>query len=247
MNVKAGHEEFALFEIGKVHIKGFEDDGLPVEFDRAAAIFAADKKPAGDYAGAAYYQARRYLVELLRAFGISDVASFEPLTAEDKDSATAYYAPGRAAVVKVGDVVVARVGEYTASVRKAFKLPEFCAGFELGLKPLHDKQATHTAYVALPRFPRVEQDICLRVASDLSYQELFQFVENHLHQNRPDKTWHTLGPVDIYQREEDKTYKQVTLRLSLASYERTLTDQEVNGLLEQVAAAAKETFGAERV
>jgi phenylalanyl-tRNA synthetase beta subunit len=72
-------------------------------------------------------------------------------------------------------------------------------------------------------------------------------VNEHLDQNRPDQTYHSLGPVDIYQRQEDQDHKQITLRLSIASYERTLTDQEVNQLLETAAQLAKDQLGAERI
>ena len=104
-----------------------------------------------------------------------------------------------------------------------------------------------SAYTQLPRFPSVEQDITLKVPADMSYAELFAFVQNHLEQHRPDQTHHTLSPLDIYQREDDREHKQITFRLKLASFERTLTDQEVNKLLDQVASTAKDTFNAERI
>ncbi|HEY5442230.1 MAG TPA: hypothetical protein VIJ68_01690, partial [Candidatus Saccharimonadales bacterium] len=56
----------------------------------------------------------------------------------------------------------------------------------------------------------------------------------------------TLEPVDVYQKPDDTAHKQATLRLTIASYERTLTDTEVSKLLDTVTAAAKDKFGAER-
>lgn len=246
-NIKAGHNEFAIFEIGKTHIKGFEEDGLPKEFERVALVYAADTKAATKHDDAPYYMARKYCMELLACLGVGAQVDFEPLASDDQDIAVAYYAPGRAATVKINGQVIGRVGEYKASVRKALKLPEYCAGFELGLHALLASITQQASYVALPRFPKVEQDICLKVNADLSYQDLFDFVWNHLEENRPDRTFHSLAPVDIYQREEDKQSKQITLRFSIASYERTLTDQEVNASLDRVSQAAKERFGAERI
>lgn len=245
-NIKAGHDQFTLFEIGTAHIKGADEDGLPKEFKRVALVFAADSKSSDNYAGAPFYQARKYLMALLSSVGMAANVSFEQLDADGVDIATTYYEPGRSATVRAGDVVIGRIGEYKASVRKALKLPDFCAGFELGLQPLLDLTSPK-AYVALPRFPKVEQDICLKVPAELTYAELFQFAWSHLNENRPDQTYHELGPVDIYQREDDQAYKQITLRLNIASYERTLTDDEVNNMLERVAAAAHEKFGAERI
>jgi phenylalanyl-tRNA synthetase beta subunit len=53
--------------------------------------------------------------------------------------------------------------------------------------------------------------------------------------------------VSIYQDEKDKNSKNVTLRLSIASYEKTLKTEEVNNLLNKAAEAAKAKFGAERI
>jgi phenylalanyl-tRNA synthetase beta subunit len=56
-----------------------------------------------------------------------------------------------------------------------------------------------------------------------------------------------LEPLDIYQRADDVQHKQVTLRLKIASYQKTLTDAEVSKLLESLAVTAKDKFGAEQV
>lgn len=246
-NIKAGHNEFALFELGKTHIKGIEEEGLPKEFERIALVYAADTKAASKHDGSPYYMARKYCMELLAYLGVGVSVDFEPLASDDQDIATTYYAPGRAATIKLNGQVIGRVGEYKTSVRKALKLPDYCAGFELGLQHLLSATNQQASYVALPRFPKVEQDICLKVDSNLSYQDLFDFVWKHLDKNRPDRTFHSLAPVDIYQREDDQSHKQITLRFSIASYERTLTDQEVNALLDNVAQDAKQQFGAERI
>jgi phenylalanyl-tRNA synthetase beta chain len=246
-NIKAGNDAFALFEIGKAHRKGaLDDENLPQEFERVALVIAADKK-VDNIAGAAYYQVRAYLMALLHACGLDDQVTFTPLVAEDTDVATRYYDAGRAATIQIGDVTIGRIGEYKSSVRKNLKLPERCAGFELGLAPLLQTAKPATGYISLPRFPKVEQDICLKVAAEMSYAQVFDFVETHLAQHRPDKTHHTLAPVDIYQREDDSAHKQITLRLHLASFERTLQAEEVNKLLDAVAAAAQTTLQAERV
>jgi phenylalanyl-tRNA synthetase beta subunit len=56
-----------------------------------------------------------------------------------------------------------------------------------------------------------------------------------------------LAYLDIFRREDDTGHKQVSFRLAIASYEKTLRDAEVAKLLDAVAAAAHDEFGAERV
>lgn len=252
-NIKAGYDEFALFEMGKAHsVEMLDEDGLPGEFNRIALVFAAEPKTAEQkYYGAPYYQARKYLMELLAEFGLSDMkltplgkASFGDYKLIEQ--MTKPFEPTRAAVLQQGGLIVGVVGEFKASVKKALKLPDFCAGFET-FHSFLQKSSGGQAYVSLPRFPKVEQDICLKVAADTSYQELFEFVWQKIKAAKPEQTFAMLGPVDIYQRQDDAEHKQITLRLSIASYERTLTDDEVSKLLDTVAEAAKSELQAERI
>ncbi len=64
---------------------------------------------------------------------------------------------------------------------------------------------------------------------------------------RPKNSLTELEPRDIFQRKDDKQHKQVTFHLQIASYDRTLTDTEVNKLLDAVAAAAHKKFGTQRI
>lgn len=252
-NLKAGFEQFALFELGKVHAKGvIDDDDLPKELSRVALVFTAGEKTAGaQYSGAPYYQARKYLMTLLAQFGLVEEITFVPLAEVSfgehpaMQQMLAPFEPHRSAALMCGERLAGVVGEYQPGVIRALKLPAFTAGFELFLSTFHDTQ--HAGYVQLPRFPSVSQDLCLRLPAQAPYQTVFDFVMEHLNQRRPDATYHTLGPVDIYQRQDDAAHKQITLRLTIASYDRTLTDNEVNELLNSVAAAAKESLNAERV
>ncbi|HSX07803.1 MAG TPA: phenylalanine--tRNA ligase subunit beta [Candidatus Saccharimonadales bacterium] len=242
-NIKAGYDEFALFELGKTHeLAGIDEDGLPLEFDNLALAYAArkDTKP-----GAAYYEARNFLDELAHAFGVQ----FEYVKLQQTDASfAAPFDLNRSAMVRIkGDEPgFGFVGEFKPSVRKALKLPEKSAGFEIGFGALmsHMRQ---TNYIPLSRFPKVEQDICLKVTADTTYQQVFDLTWNSLDEQTPDTVICTLSPVDIYQREDDAAHKQITLRLSIASYERTLTDEEVSKLLAHVAEVAKAQLGAERI
>jgi phenylalanyl-tRNA synthetase beta subunit len=134
-------------------------------------------------------------------------------------------------------------------VRQILKLPTDCAGFELDIDALLSLLAAVQSrpYTTLSRFPKVDQDICLKVPAATTYRQVFDFVWQQLSSLKPDHSVAHLVPVDIYQRPDDTDHKQITLRLSLASYERTLTDTEVNDHLDKVAEAAKTALQAERL
>ncbi|MDB5165078.1 MAG: Phenylalanine-tRNA ligase beta subunit, partial [Candidatus Saccharibacteria bacterium] len=251
-NIKAGYDEFALFEIGKAHIHGQNDSkeaNIPKELNSLAFVYASKKSQTG----APYYEARTHLNQLLTDFKVAGQVRLEPLQGADlHDNAwvaqlVAPYAPQRSAVVRDSEGRIwGVVGEFKSSVRRSLKLPEYSAGFEIG-PLLLTTSSPDTGYVPLPRFPKVSQDVTLKVPASLEYQKLFDFVWTELGKVQPENTLPNLSPVDIYQRPDDPKHKQITLRLTIASYDRTLTDTEVNKLLDTVAQAAKTALDAERV
>ncbi|CAN5331276.1 phenylalanine--tRNA ligase subunit beta [soil metagenome] len=243
-NIKAGYAEFSLFEIGKAHEIGHVDkQGLPTAFDRVASVYAAQKGKS-----AAFYQAKEQLLYLLSQLGFdgSHDVTFEQLDASEADQATKYYEPGRAATVRIGGEVVGRVGEYRTSVRRALKLPEYCAGFELGLAPLLGRNANHN-YAPLSRFPSVWQDITLKVAATQQFSELEQLVDKALVANAPEDSHVRLQALGIYQPKDDQAHKNITFRITITGRNRTLTDKEVSKTVDSVAAEGQSNLGAERV
>jgi phenylalanyl-tRNA synthetase beta chain len=157
--------------------------------------------------------------------------------------------PKRAADIIDADTgeTIGIVGEFKAGVRRALKLPATSAGFEISTAALLKSGSDSVNYKPLPRFPRVTQDITLKVPAALSYQELAEFLAAEIDKAAAANSLHSLSPVDIYQSENDAEHKNVTFRLSIASYERTLTDAEVNKLFDEAAAAANTKFKAERI
>ncbi len=249
-NIKAGHDEFALFEIGKAHVKGLMDEkepDVPAEEERLAMVFAADDKATkGVYGGAPYYQALTYLDELLQQLNITytvEPTENQPMH-EAGRQALAPFAANRSACVYVGDELAGFVGEFKPGVRQALKLPVFSAGFELNITDLLAQYKATSNYRPLPRFPKVEQDITLRLPAKTAYSEVFTLLWEKLDELKPYNTLANLSPLDVYQK--DETHKNITWRLTIASYERTLTDSEINKLLDEIAVAA-EQLGAQRI
>jgi phenylalanyl-tRNA synthetase beta chain len=251
-NIKAGFNEFAMFEINPVHSKDLTSGGLPIEDQRLALVFAAEEKTArSTYSGAAYYQAKKYLDILLEHLGIDAVYSsaenYTPKMGIGK-AALAPFEKSRTAIVKTRDgKLLAEIGEFSASTRKNLKLPVFAAGFELDIAAAMEAGSKTSRYQPLPRFPKVEQDITLKVDSKVEFKELFDFLNNEILKQEPQHTRHGLVPLDIYQKSPADKHKNISFRLEIASYQRTLTTDTVNKLLDSVASRAKEKLGAERV
>lgn len=249
-NIKLGYSRFVLFEINKAHSKLQTENGkskLPKEIELLALVFAANDKTAAAYRGAPFYKARSYLDFLARELGIS--LEYTSVKTESKDQIIKPYEPERSALVKAKNTqqVLGVIGEFKASVVHRLKIPRYSAGFEIDIEKLAEAAKPSRNYHPLPRFPKVEQDISLRVPAKLGYDVLFDFVQKTLEKVKPKNSLTQLHPINIYQKTEKDDHKTITLRLNLTSYERTLTAVEVNSLLDSVAVEAKNKLGAERI
>ncbi len=241
-NIKAGYDEFAIFELNKAHNKlhADDDDGLPTEFNMLSLVYASDDKL--KKSGAAFYQVRRYLDFLAEKLGVE--LNYEPAKELDYPVFKPFDMKRTATVkVKNTDVVLGLIGEFKPSVIKSLKLPKRSAGFEISTVDLM-QHAQGGKYQPLPRFPKVSQDITLKVSQDVAYQTLYDFMWDNI--DWPKHTAPHNEPIDIYQGEDTST-KNITFRFTLASYERTLTDAEMSKLLDEAAEKAISKLGAQRL
>ncbi len=252
-NIKAGHSEFALYEINKTHDKSnTHEDGLPIEEERLALVFAADNKAAKAYSGSPYYQARAYIEAFMGRLGFNNLV-FEPSTSHDPklDTGKQVLMPferGRTAYIKTEHgKLLGIVGEIKSTIKKNLKLPEFTAGFELDIQML-EAYGSKNMYRQLARFPHTQQDISFKVKVDTNYASLRTVVDAVLSDAQKAHGYNTtVTPLDIYQKNTATNTKHISLRLSLTHPQRTLVTEEVNKLLDQIAAAAKDHLGAVRI
>jgi phenylalanyl-tRNA synthetase beta chain len=245
-NIKAGYDEFALFEIGVSHNKNLlQPDRLPSERAALAFLVVANDKAAKQYVGEPFYFAKTYLNYL--ADKLSQQFSYLPmdsLSSTADDQTIRPFEDKRSAwVVDSQNQIVGIVGEYKQNVCQNFKLPPFIAGFELNIDLL-DAQDGSSGYKEKPKYPKVEQDISLRVSSEIDFRAINEHFQSELSKNQPKDCLVEHKLIDIYQTEETKTY---TFRVNLASYEKTLSSKQVNSLLDKLAQALDKQLGAKRV
>jgi phenylalanyl-tRNA synthetase beta chain len=247
-NIKSGNEEFALFELGRAHVRGvIDDEGLPRELKRLGFVHAR-KQP---LAGAPYYYARWFMGELIVKLGIDWQSTVWPV--EEKKLSKAWqvsaraFEPVRSAVIYTIDhkEVIGIVGEPTSQLRQALKLPAMTSMFELDLDVLQN-YAQSKPYRPINRYPATEQDITLKVAADAFAGDILSFVYDYLDNLRQSEGYDfSISILDIFQK--DKATKNITFRVLLEHPDRTLTTAEVNKLFDILVDEAKKEFKAERV
>jgi phenylalanyl-tRNA synthetase beta chain len=247
-NIRAGIDEFALFEIGKGHNQKMKDKaGLPVEFEMLSAVVVSRVKSA-KINGSPYYRARQILDYLAGEIGIK--FDYKPIAEEEAYPVVKPFDYLRSAQVwdAATKTPMGMVGEYKQSIIRNLKLPAYSAGFEIGIEQLLQITPGHSQYRPLSRFPELEQDFCLRSSTNLNYQQLTDFITKKLKKLSGQHGYQfRLEPIDIFQREDDKIHKQTTWHIVLSHPERTLTTDESNKLLDDLANLAKKELKAERI
>lgn len=242
-NIKAGHDEFALFEMGKGHIKmhGLGEDGLPEASQFTDIIYAA-KKPG---AGAPFYKIRRLVKQLAHDLGAELV--FKPIEQERNFPVTAPFDQSRSALVETVDgTFIGIVGELKQSVIKNFKLPAYVAAASLdtaGLEVVYAKQGSH--YQPLSRYPSTSRDISLKVPAQVNYASVYDCIKGVIDSHQELQI--VITPISIYQPEDDNSTKTITFNIKFTSLERTLTDKDITPIIEDILAKAGEKFGAAQV
>lgn len=238
-NIRDGHDKFALFEIGTSHDKNkLDDNKLPLEPSRLALVYVNKHKQPG----AAYYDAKRALDFLASKLGVQ--LDYKNTNIEDDQIGTMFEPKRRAAIfARSSGEPIGVIGEYTAATRKAYKLPDSSAGFEIildkivaGATGLHD-------YQVLSRYPSAERDVCFKLADEIEYQKLVDEIDSQL-SNKSIR--YSVSPVDIYQAAGDST-KNITVRIKLTPIERTLSGQDIDQIVNSTAIQVCQKLDAEIV
>lgn len=229
-NVKAGYDEFTLFEIGKGHNKKYhadDDNGLPTEMEFIDLVYTS-KQPCD---GAAFYYVRRQLVALMNDLHLGEPV-FKSIARTLDFPVTAPFDQDRSALVETADgTFLGMIGELKQPVIANFKLPAYTAAATLDLSGfITADQNVVPGYQALSKYPSTTQDICFQIATDVRYGQLAASVRSALATS--EYQWR-LQPIDIYHKEGAKT-KNITFRIRIVSHERTLQTEMINALLDSV-------------
>ena len=242
-NIKAGHDEFALFEMGKGHIKihGLGEDGLPEASQFTDIVYAAKKQGAG----APFYKIRRLVEQLAHDIGAELV--FKPIEQERNFPVTAPFDQSRSTLVETTDgTFIGIVGEPKQSVIKNFKLPAYVAAASLDTAGLEAIYANHVSnYQPLSRYPSTSRDLSLKVPAKVNYASVYDCVKSVIDSHQ--ELHIVIMPIAIYQPDGDSSTKTITLNIKFTSLERTLKDKDVTPIIEEISARAADKFGATQV
>lgn len=228
LNTKQGFDEFAIFEINKVHKKsdGLTNEGVPNESNSLALVFTNKFSKNS----APYYQAKRIVEYLCESLGIE----LKYKLIDDENPETAIFEKRRSAIIvdKKFEQKIGIVGEYKSSIIKSFKLSEYSSGFEVDINSIFDiYKKLGSNYKQQSKYPSTERDICFKVINNINYDQIINEIENTILQSDISMT---ILPVDIYHAKGSDT-KNITIRVKLNSTEHTLTSDEVTEVINKIS------------
>ncbi|MDO4526574.1 MAG: phenylalanine--tRNA ligase subunit beta [Candidatus Saccharibacteria bacterium] len=184
LNQKVPIDQFAIFEINKVYqkSKGLDIENVPDEKMNLGMVLAERKND-----GTPFYKAKLYAEELFKKLGIEVL--FRPLgeLTSDKLVEVLPFEKKRSAVIMLnvknteGDLadssraVLGIVGEFKNSVKRAFKLGDYLAGFELNFDELKMQAEAARLKQKIDVRPVVDKRD-LTVQTTKSYAEIYDAV-----------------------------------------------------------------------
>jgi phenylalanyl-tRNA synthetase beta chain len=234
-NLDRGMKDIRIFEMARI----FEDIGnsLPLEELRLGGILYKEKAPSlwkEDARG--FYIAKGALESLFEELMISGY-SFSP-------SSEPFLHGGQSADIHISNSRIGYVGVMGPEIVEKLDLkkqkPEIVL-FELNLDLLLSVTPDSIQYVSIPKFPAVERDIALTVDEALPSARIKEIINSY-----PSELIEEVSVFDYFKGGNiPQGKKSLAFNIVYRSKERTLTDEEIEGLHSSLVGYIAEKTGGE--
>jgi phenylalanyl-tRNA synthetase beta chain len=226
------HEEggIRLFELSRVYLTRPAD--LPEEPEIVCGIMSgprSEKSWHGEDRPVDFYDAKGVVEGLCQQLGVS--AQFQ----ECHDSGLH---PTKQAALIIGNQDIGVVGELHPRVAQAFEIAATTCLFEINLSAVLPFASVHRMFQPIARFPAVGRDIALLVNMGVSNQQVTDIIGSFPLVNK-------VTVFDVYAGEQVPAGKKsLAYRIRFQSPDRTLTDEEVSSVQQQILDKLARELGA---
>jgi phenylalanyl-tRNA synthetase beta chain len=156
-------------------------------------------------------------------------------------AAVPYCHPGKSALLTIGDEPIGVVGEIHPTVLAAFDLSQAVTLAEIDFDRLIGQGSSPVQFRALARYPSVTRDVSIIVDTAVPAGQVLTFLQRF----RPELL-REVRLFDVYAGKPVPTGKKsLTFALTYRADDRTLTDEEVNGIQTRVVEQLRQRFGAQ--
>lgn len=158
-----------------------------------------------------------------------------------KEKENVMYHPGRCANFTVGNDVVATFGEANPLLTKNYDIMQRILLAEINLDKLTRYSRKNKKYAPITKFPAIERDIAMVVNEEVEVREIEKII-----QKKAKKSLEEAKLFDVYRSEKlGQNKKSVAYSLKFRVPDRTLKDEEVNGIMKEIIGELEKELGAE--
>ncbi len=159
----------------------------------------------------------------------------------EKETKNESYHPGRCANLKVGTDTIATFGEVHPEVLENYGINKRAYLAELNITKLVKYARANKKYVEVPKFPAVERDIAVIVDEAIEVGQIEKAITK-----KGKKLLESAKLFDIYRDEKlGANKKSVAYSLIFRDKNKTLSDEEINKVMDEIIGELKNKFGAE--
>ena len=158
----------------------------------------------------------------------------------EKEQTNTCYHPGRCANINVGKDTIATIGEVHPEVLLNYEIEKRAYIAEVNLTKLVKYAKQNKKYVEVPKFPAVERDIAIIVDEKVEVGQIEKIVTK-----KAKKLLEEIKLFDIYRDNKlGENKKSVAYSLIFRDKNKTLNDEDVNKIMEQIILELENTLGA---
>src|SRR6056297_324851 len=233
-NAKRQIDQVSYFEIGRVFFNQGHNE-RPLEKVKLAAGSMGAEENIWDLDAPDFYYLKGALEKLFERLDISKEIEF----ARGQED---FMHPGRTAEIRFKNEKIGILGELKPKIIDSYDLKERTAVSEIDLtKILSEVEIGDYLFEMLPKYPAVARDLAVLISEDVPVMEVLNLINNTDHEILKDTEL-----FDIYQGEQIPAgQKSIAFKLLFQAPDRTLTDEEVNEVFNQIVKNLEDKYEAE--
>ena len=159
----------------------------------------------------------------------------------EKETKNESYHPGRCANIKVGIDTIATFGEIHPEVLQNYDISKRAFLAEINLTKITKYARENKKYVEVPKFPAVERDIAMIVDEEIAVGDIEKVITK-----KGKKLLESVTLFDIYRDSKlGENEKSVAYALKFRDKSKTLSDEEVNKIMDEILTELEKKFNAE--
>ncbi|MDR1521807.1 MAG: phenylalanine--tRNA ligase subunit beta [Streptococcaceae bacterium] len=237
-NIARKFQNLAMYELGKVFIntKNPLKDLPKEELHLAIALTGLwqEKDWQTDKKTVTFFHLKGILEKLFSAAGVEKLITYEVLSEVEE------LHPGRTAKILLNGEAIGFFGQVHPITDKKYGFSRTYVA-EISLDTLLPTKSKTSVFKAVSKFPEVTRDIALLVKESVLNQDLMQII-----QNTAGRFLRKIELFDVYAKDNiDKGQKSMAYTLIFNNPYATLTDEEINAIMNKIKKKLVEKIGAQ--